>query len=159
MFNSHRWSLLWTVASLLCGGCSGSAGTVPRPPPQPSVSPAPPIVTGSGTLAVNQLADNENVISIFGPHSNKAIRQLTIAAQFHVNSVAFDRREHLYIGYNDTSKDGRYLIQEINLRNWTNVRLIHVPQWNQSSVATDDQNNLYVNTKSLLGGDIKIFPR
>ena len=69
----------------------------------------------------------------------------------------FDRRRHLYIGYNDVSAGGQYQVLEVNLPNFAVVRTIRVPQWSNSSVAIDDQNELYVNTKSFVGGDVKIF--
>jgi hypothetical protein len=147
------------VASLLFVGCSGSVGTVA---PQPSVSPAPPTGTARGSLAVAMIGregdTNESRIRIFPPHSDEFIRERVIhSSQFQPNSLAFDRRGHLYAGYNDTSGGGRYEVDDIDIQRWALARTIRVPRWSHSSVATDDHDNLYVNTKAFIGGDINIF--
>lgn len=157
MSRSSRWSLLCLAASLLCAGCSGSSVPVP---PQPSSSPAPPIVLGRGTLAVAERSPAITRVLIFPPHSDKPVREIPFhGEQLDVNSLAFDRRGHLYVGVNDTSRGGHYHAVEFNLRDFTVVRDISVPQWSRSSVAIDGDNVLYVNTKALVGGDIKIFSR
>lgn len=159
MSGSHRWRPLWIVLSLLCAGCSGSVGTVPVPP-QPSGSPAPPIALGRGTLAVISHKGSHEFVLIFPPNSDTPTRQIPIHDEHgqHLkgNSLAFDRRGHLYIGMHDT-KGGKYYILEVDIHNWAVVRDIVVPGWAFSSVATDDENYLYVNTKVAVGGDIDIF--
>lgn len=51
-----------------------------------------------------------------------------------------------------------YEVLEVNAKTLNVVRgITGLPGWSNSSVATDDQNNLYVTTKSFVGGDIKIF--
>ena len=147
------------VASLLFVGCSGSVGTVA---PQPTASPAPPIVIARGSLAVAMIAleggTRESRIRVFPPHSDQFIRErVTNGSQFQPNSVAFDRRGHLYVGYNDTSSGGRYEVDDIDIQRWTLTRTIRVPRWTHSSVATDDHDNVYVNSKAFVGGDIDIF--
>lgn len=151
----RSWSFAWIVASLLCVGCSGNAGTAPAP----SVLPTPPVVATRGTLAVAMVGDaGASRVRIFPPHSDKFTRERVVdSSRFQPNSLAFDRRSHLYIGYSDTSSGGRYEVDEIDVQRWALVRELHFPQWSYTSIATDDHDNLYVNTKSLVGGDIKIF--
>ncbi len=154
--------LLWRslsslVVSLLWVGCSGSVSTVPPPP---LVSPAPPVVAGRGALAVVNVADrNAKRVWIFPPHSDKFIREIIFhGSHFEPNSLAFDRRGHLYIGVNDTSSPGAYRVLEVNVRDFKVAREIDgLRQWNRGSVGTDDENNLYVATKAFIGGDIKIY--
>ena len=159
MFDPHRWRLSWIVLSLLCAGCSGSAGTVPMP--QPSVSPAPPIALGRGTLAVISHKGSHEFVLIFPPNGDQPTHQIPIHDEHgqHLkgNSLAFDRRGHLYIGMHDTSQGGKYYILEVDIHNWVVVRDIVVSGWSFSSVATDNENYLYVNTKAAVGGDIDIF--
>ena len=57
----------------------------------------------------------------------------------------------------DTSPGGKYLVLEVDIHNWTVVRHIVVPGWSFSTVATDNENYLYVNIKAAIGGDIDIF--
>ena len=150
-------SLLWIVVGLLWVGCSGSISTVAPPP---LVSPAPPVVAGRGTLAVVNVADpNAKRVWIFPPHSDKFSREIIFhGSQFEPNSLAFDRRGHIYIGVNDTSSPGAYRVLEVNVRDFKVAREIDgLRQWNRGSVGTDDQSNLYVATKAFVGGDIKIF--
>ncbi len=152
-----RRSLSWIVVSLLWAGCSGSASTIPL---QPSSSPAPPVALGRGTLAViNRHDPNANRVWLFPPHSDRFTREITFpGSRFVPNSLAFDRRGHLYIGVNDTSGSGEYAVIEIDVQSLNVVREIHgLPLWPNSSVAVDDQNYLYVNTKSFIGGDVKIY--
>lgn len=100
-------------------------------------------------------------ILIFPPHSDKFIREIPIhGVELSVNSLAFDRRGHLYVGINDRARNGRYHVVEFNLRDWKVVRDIDVSShWSHGSVAVDDHNILYVNTKAFIGGDIKLFNR
>jgi DNA-binding beta-propeller fold protein YncE len=123
------------------------------------MSPLPPIVTGSGTLAVVNLADPKaKRVWAFPPNTDKFTRELLIpGSQYHPNSLAFDRQGHLFAGFNDTSSGGEYHVVEVDLRTGEVVRRILVPQWGSSSVATDDQSNVYVNTKSFVGGIVQIF--
>lgn len=141
---------------LCCAGCGGSTQTVP----QPTRSPAPPITAARGTLAVVNVADaNAKRVWVFPPHSEKFTRQLLVGHGSHwqPNSLAFDRRGNLYVGVNDTRSGGEYHVIELNVQSAEIVRHLQLPQWPNSSVATDDHNDLYVNTKSFVGGDIKIF--
>ncbi|MGA8533907.1 MAG: WD40 repeat domain-containing protein [Candidatus Tumulicola sp.] len=157
MFRLRCRNLSWIVVGLLWAGCSGSASTVP---PQPSGSPAPPIIEGRGTLAVINAADpNAKRVWIFPTHSDQFNREITVpGSRFQPNSLAFDRRGHLYVGINDTSLGGSYNVVEVNVQSLETIREIRdLPQWSHSSVATDDQNNLYVNTKAFIGGDVRIF--
>lgn len=157
MAGSRRWSL-WAVAlSLICAGCSSTIGSVP---PQPAGSSAPPIALGRGTLAViNRHNPDAQRVWIFPPHSDRFTREIAFpGSRFVPNSLAFDRRGHLYIGLNDTSGSGEYAVIEIDVQSLDLVREIHgLPQWQNSSVAVDDENYLYVNTKSFVGGDVKIY--
>ncbi|HEY1653639.1 MAG TPA: hypothetical protein VGF86_00840 [Candidatus Tumulicola sp.] len=159
MSNSRRWIFLWVVASLLSTGCSGSAGVIPVP--QPSGSAGPPNALGRGTLAVISHKGPHQFVLIFPPNGDKFIRQIPIRDEHgqHLvgNSLAFDRRGHLYIGMHDTSPGGKYLILEVDLQSGAVVRFVVVPGWSDSSVATDDENYLYVNTKATVGGDVEIF--
>lgn len=157
MSRSLRRSFSWVVAALLCAGCTGNAVTVP--PPLTS-SPSPPVALGSGTLAViNRDNPAAQRVWIFPPHSDNFTKELVFpGARYVPNSLAFDRRGHLYIGYNDTAGDGAYEVVEANVRNLDIVRTIRgLPRWDRSSVAVDSADYLYVNTKSLVGGDIKIY--
>jgi DNA-binding beta-propeller fold protein YncE len=156
--NARRWSLAWIAAGLLGAGCSGNAVTLPL---QPSSSPAPPIVMGRGTLAVINRADpNARRVWVFPPHSDQFREIIIPGSNFEPNSLAFDRRGHLYIGINNTSPGGGYQVMEVNLQNFKIIRDIRgMPSWPNSSVAIDDQNVLYVNTKAFIGGDIKMFRR
>jgi DNA-binding beta-propeller fold protein YncE len=116
---------------------------------------------GRGTVAVIARGPSVTRVLIFPPHSDKFAREIPIHGSHLVaNSLAFDRRGHLYVGINDTSRDGRYHVVEFNLRDWVVVREIRdIPQWPHSSVAIDDQNVLYVNAKAFIGGDVKLFRR
>jgi hypothetical protein len=70
--------------------------------------------------------------------------------------LAFDRRGHLYYGFNGGHDE--YFVRELNVQNGERLRAIDLrPSWSFSSVATDDHNILYVNTKSFVGGDVKLF--
>jgi hypothetical protein len=154
---SHRWSFLWILAGLLCAGCSGATGTVS--PPEPSGSPAPPATLGRGTVAVIDYDAKHALtrILILPPHSDKFTREITIhTSRIEVNSAAFDRRGHLYVGINDP--DAKYEVLELNAESGRLIREItNLPPWPRSSVATDDENFLYVNTKAFVGGDVKLF--
>lgn len=152
----RRWRTSALVLGLLFAGCSSTITGVP----QTSGSPAPPVVLGRGTLAViNRHNPNAKKVWIFPPHSETFTREITFpGSRFDPNSLAFDRRGDLYIGYNDTSGSGEYGVTEVNVQSLNIVRQIHgLPQWPNGSVAVDDQNYLYVNTKSLIGGDVKIY--
>jgi sugar lactone lactonase YvrE len=144
------------VAGLLLAGCSGNAATVV---PQPSGSPAPPVATGRGTLAVIGADSKAHRVWIFPPHSDTLTRELVFpGSRFQPNSLAFDRRGHLYVGVNDTAGSGEYEVVEVDVQSLDVVREIRgLPQWPKSSVAVDDQNELYVNTKAFIGGDVKIY--
>jgi sugar lactone lactonase YvrE len=159
MSRSRRWSLSWIVASLICAGCSGNAVTLPAPP---SSSPGPPVALGRGTLAViNRFDRNAKRVWIFPPHSDKVAREIILpGSQFEPNSLAFDRRGHIYIGFNDTSRGGGYEVVEFDVQSLTMIRDIRgMPTWPNSSIVIDDNNVLYVNTKAFVGGDIKMFKR
>src|SRR5690348_10300422 len=145
----------WILAALLFAGCGGGGGTVP----QPSTLPRPPAVLGRGSLAVVNIAQrNAKRVWAFPPHGENFTREFLVhGSQYELNSLAFDRRGHLYIGFNDTSSGGKYNVVEVNVQSGEVVREIRVPQWSDSSVATDDQDNLYVNTKSFIGGNVEIF--
>lgn len=154
----RRLSLLWLVANLLCVGCSsGIVGTLP----QPSNSPAPPSVLGRGTLAVISRDGPRQRVLIFPPNSDRFTKEIPIRDEHgqHLegNSLAFDRRGHLYIGMHDTSPDGKYLILEVDIHNWKAVRTIVLPGSSHSRVATDDQSYLYVNSTAFGTGVIDIF--
>ncbi len=158
MYSLRRY-ILWIVPALLCVACSGSVGTNP-PPPQPLPSPGPPFVVGHGTLAVLDVANPKaRQIRLFHPGSTREFATIVSPGErYHPNSLAFDRRGHLYIGTNDTEGLGEYIVSEFRISDLERIREIHdLPRWNHSSVATDDQNYLYVNTPALLGGDIKIY--
>lgn len=156
MFHSHRWSLLWIVASLLSVGCGGSNGTVPQ---AAAGSPAPPTALGRGTVAVIDRHPTTTRVLIFPPHSDKFTREFAIGgSRFVAGSLAFDRRGHLFVGINDTSAGGKYEVIEVNVQSGKLIREIRgLPSWNRSSVATDDHNILYVNTKAFIGGDVKLY--
>lgn len=146
MSRSCRWNLLCVAVSLFFAGCSGSAVNVLSPP---SSSPAPPTVLGRGTLAV---IDRPGRILIFPPNSDERAREFSYDG---ANSLAFDRRGHLYIGIVHPNE---YFVRELNVQNGQKLRFLTLkPSWSFSSVATDDHNVLYVNTKSFIGGDVKLF--
>lgn len=150
MLLSHRWSVLWVFVGLLCG-CSGSAGSVPA---QRLGSPAPPAALGSGTLAVLTTLNADNRISVFAPNSDKSMREISLGAP--ANSLAFDKRGHLYYGMN--AGHDEFFVREIDVGSGQRVRSLDLrPSWSFSSVATDDHNVLYVNTKSFVGGDVELF--
>ncbi len=114
-----------------------------------------------GTVAVIERSSTVTRVLVFPPHSDKFTREIPIhGSHLIANSLAFDRRGHLYVGINDASRNGRYHIVEFNLRDWKVVREINdIPQWSHSSIAIDDQSVLYVNTKAFVGGDVKLFRR
>lgn len=158
MSRSRRWTFFsWLAATVFCAGCTGSTVIAP---PALSSSPSPPVALGAGTLAVIN-RDNRNAqrVWLFPPRGDNFTKEIVFpGARYVPNSLAFDRREHLYIGYNDTQGDGSYNVTEVNVRNLDIVRTIHgLRQWEFSSVAVDDANYLYVNTKSIVGGDVKIY--
>jgi DNA-binding beta-propeller fold protein YncE len=131
-------------------------------PLQPTSSPAPPVVLGRGTLAViNRFNRDAKRVWIFPPHSDQFTREIVFhGSKFEPNAVAFDRRGHVYVGVNDTSSGGGYHVVEVDLQTFHVVRDIRgMPSWAQSSIAIDNQNILYVNTKAFVGGDIKMFRR
>jgi hypothetical protein len=133
------------VAGLLFAGCGGGGGggTVPQPPP------APPAVLGTGTLAV---IVNRDRVFVYPPNGDKPARDFSLPGS--INSLAFDRRRHLYIGFNH----GDYFVRDVDVQTGDRARLIDLqPSWDSSSVATDSNNVLYVNTKSTVGGDVKLF--
>jgi hypothetical protein len=154
---SHRWIFLWILAALLGAGCSGAVGSVS--PPQPTSSPAPPATLGRGTVAVIDYDAKHALtrILILPPHSYKFSREITIhTSRIEINSAAFDRRGHLYLGINDPG--AKYEVLELNAESGRLIREItNLPSWPRSSVATDDENFLYVNTKAFVGGDVKLF--
>ena len=143
MINSR---LLWLVAGMLCAGCSSSSVAVFTEAGSP---PTPPAVLGSGTLAV--LLSPSKVL-IFPPNGDKSTREFDVPGS--ANSLAFDRRGHLFIGF----LHGAYFVREVNVQTGDRVRLIELKDGTaSSSIAVDDNNVLYVNTKSFIGGDIKLF--
>src|SRR5581483_8504265 len=106
-----------------------------------------------GTLAVLTILNADNRISIFPPNSDKSTRDITPGAA--ANSLAFDKRGHLYYGMN--AGHDEYFVREVNVQTGERVRAIDLrPSWQFSSVATDDHNVLYVNTKSFIGGDVEL---
>ena len=158
MYSLRRY-ILWIVPALLCAACSGNVGTNPAPPP-PAPSPGPPFIAGHGTLAVIDVANPKaRQVRLFHPGSTREFATIVFPGErYHPNSLTFDRRGHLYIGSNDTQGFGEYIVSEFKVSNLERVREIRdLPRWNHSSVATDDQNYLYVNTPAFLGGDIKIY--
>ena len=145
MLGMRRSRWLWMFAGLLCAGCGGGGGggTVPQPPP------APPAVLGTGTLDV--IVNSARVL-VYPPNGDKPAREFSLPG--YVNSLAFDRRRHLYIGFNHEN----YFVRDVDVQTGDRARLIELqPGWNQSSVATDSNNVLYVNTKSTVGGNVKLF--
>ena len=142
------------VAALLCAGCNAAAVA-----PQPSGSPSPPITLGRGSLAViNRANPNARRVWVFPPDSDQFKQELLVnGSEYRPNSLAFDRRGHLYIGINNAASGGSYHIVDVEVQKLDIVREIRVPQWENSSVAVDDRDNLYVNTKAFVGGDIKIY--
>ena len=156
---SLRRCILWIVPALLCAACSGTVGTSPpQPPPLPS--PGPPFIAEHGTLAVIDVANPKaREIRLFHPGTTREFATIVSPGErYHPNSLTFDRRGHLYIGINDTAGFGEYIVSEFRVSDLERIREIRdLPRWNHSSVATDDQNYLYVNTPAFLGGDIKIY--
>ncbi len=151
----RRWSLLLVATSLFCVGCGGNTVTVPSPQP---TSP-PPTVLGRGTVAVVDRTSTATRILIFPPHSDKFTEEIPIGgSQLVANSLTFDRRGHLYIGLDNPTRNGTYEVLEVNVQSRKLVREITgLPSWSHSSVATDDEGVLYVNTKALAGGDVKLY--
>jgi DNA-binding beta-propeller fold protein YncE len=155
MSRSRRWSLLYVAASVLWAGCNSGGVNVPSP----SNSPAPPVALGRGTVAVTERTPTATRVLIFPPHSDKFTQEFSIGgSRLVANSLAFDRRGHLYVGINDPSAGGKYEVLELNIQSRKIVREITgLPSWSHSSVATDGENFLYVNTKALVGGDVKLY--
>ena len=60
-------------------------------------------------------------VLVFPPNGDEPIRQIPIHDEHgqHLKgqSLAFDRRGHLYIGMHDTSPNGKYLILEVDIHN------------------------------------------
>ena len=151
MFYSHRRIFLSILGCLIYVGCGGSTASVP---PQPPGASGPPTVLGRGTLAVFTSLGGTNRISIFPPNSEKSTREFSLGAL--ANSLAFDTRGHLYYGMN--AGHDEYFVREVNVQSGQRLRAIDLrPSWSFSSVATDDHNVLYVNTKSFIGGDVELF--
>ena len=156
MFRIGDRRLLRIAASLLFAACSGTAPTVSTP----SESAGPPSVLGRGTIAVS-FAIRLRTRSACWSSLPTAI---TIERSYrwverNPNSLAFDGRQHLYIGINDTGAN-RYAIREIDLpkfklhREFTSRRrgrTVRSP-WMRTTC-------LYVNTKAFVGGNIKMFKR
>lgn len=155
MSGSHRWPFLWIVLNLLCAGCGGSSVTVPSQ----SSSPTPPTVLARGTVAVVDHTSEATRILIFPPHSDKFAQEIPLGGpRLVANSLAFDRRGHLYVGLDNPSGNGKYEVLEVNVQSRKLIREItDLPSWSHSSVATDDENVLYVNTKAFAGGDVKLY--
>jgi DNA-binding beta-propeller fold protein YncE len=151
---SDRWSLWGVLVSLLIADCSGSVATVP----QPTFSSGP-VVLGRGTVAVVDRQSSVTKVLIFPPNSDTFTGEISIHTSRQIaNSAAFDRRGRLFVGLNDPSAGGKYEVLEFNVPTLKLVRdITNLPSWSRSSVATDDENVLYVNTKSLVGGDIKLY--
>lgn len=153
-----RWSLLWIAVGLLFVGCSGSAVTIPS---ASSSTPGPPTVLGRGTVAVivHKPGSDDKRVWVFPPNSDQYREILIPGSRGDANSLAFDRRQHLYIGINNTAAN-HYEVLEIDLPAFKVHRDIQVkPSWPHSSVVVDDQNVLYINTKAFVGGDVKMFRR
>lgn len=146
---------LWIAVGVLCAGCNGSAVHLVPPPG----SPAPPNLTARGTLAVVNISNrNAKRVWVFPPNSDKFRQELLVPGSNHeLNSVAFDGRGHLYIGFNNTASVGSYRVVEVNLHTSDVVREIKVAKWPLSSVATDDHDNLYLNNKAFIGGDVNLY--
>ncbi|HET6277019.1 MAG TPA: hypothetical protein VFE16_13910 [Candidatus Cybelea sp.] len=156
MFNSRRWSILSLGVCLLYIGCNGSSGNLPVA--LPSDSPSPPGVLGRGTVAVVDRTSTATRILVLPPHGDK-FQEIPIAGQnVAANSLAFDRLGHLYVGIDNPTGNDKYEVLEIDIHRRKLLREItDLPSWSHSSVATDDENVLYVNTKALAGGDIKLY--
>ncbi|MGA8574459.1 MAG: hypothetical protein WB609_02075 [Candidatus Cybelea sp.] len=93
-------------------------------------------------------------ILIFPPQSDKVAREFSIPIR--PTSLAFARQDRLFYGMNGGHDE--FFVREVNVASGERVRSIDLrPSWFASSVATDDHNVLYVNTKSLVGGDVKLF--
>lgn len=150
-----RWSVVWIGIGVLCAGCNGNSTHIVPPP----TSAPPPNVTSVGTLAVvNILNRSAKRVWAFPPNSDKFTRELLIHGEkYNLNSLAFDGKGHLYVGFNDATAGGVYDVVEVNLHNSGVVREMHVAQWQHSSVATDDHDNLYLNNKAFIGGDINLY--
>lgn len=155
MLRMPRRSLVWIGISILCAGCNGNNVHLVPPPS----SPSPPSVTAIGTLAVVNIANRSaKRVWVFPPNSDQFRQELLFhGSQYELNSLAFDGKGHLYVGFNNTEFGGKYGVVEVNLHSSDVVREMHVAQWSQSSVATDDHDNLYLNNKALVGGDINIY--
>jgi len=154
LFNSACRHIVSIVVCLAYTGCSGGSETLPPP-----AGPPPPVVLGRGTVAVVDRTATATRILIFPPHSDKFTREISIGAQhLAANSLAFDRLGHLYVGIDNPTGNGKYEVIEINVQSRKLVREItDLPSWSHSSVATDDENVLYVNTKAFAGGDVKLY--
>ena len=125
-------------------------------PAQPTSSPPPPIALGSGSVALLAVRRNNAGfrILIFPPQSDKAARDFSVPIR--PNALAFSKRNRVFYGFNGGHNE--YFVRELNVESGKPVRSIDLrPSWDFSSVATDDHNVLYVNTKSFIGGDVKLF--
>jgi DNA-binding beta-propeller fold protein YncE len=158
MYSLRRY-ILWIVPALLCTACGGRVGSSVVPPPTSPPVP-PPFIAGHGTLAVIDVADPKTkTVRLFRPDSDHEFATIiTHGERYQPNSITFDHRGRLYVGVNDTNFPGKYTVTEFKVNGLERIREItDLPGWNGSSVVTDDQNYLYVNTKAFLGGDIKIY--
>lgn len=155
MLHLPRWAL-WIIVGVLCVGCNGTSA---RLVPPPTGSPSPPNVTGVGSLAVVNVSNRAaKRVWVFPPNGDQFRQELLFhGSQYELNSVAFDARGHLYVGFNNTEFGGSYRVVEVNLHNSDVIRDIRVAQWPHGSVATDDHDNLYLNNKAFIGGDINMY--
>jgi WD40 repeat protein len=149
----RRWDAFCVFLCLLAAGCGSSSNSVPGQAPS---SPGPPAVLGRGSIAVLAVPRGTGKVRIviFPPGSDKVARELPVPTR--PNSIAFARHDRLFYGF-DGGHD-EFFVREVNVTNGERLRsLVLKPSWFASSVATDDYNVLYVNTKSLVGGDVKLF--
>ena len=151
-----RWSVLWIAIAALCVGCNGNVSHIVPPP---TGSPSPPNVNGVGTLAVVNISNRgAKRVWAFPPNSDQFTREILFqGSKYDPNSVAFDGKGHLYVGFNNTEFAGAYGVVEVNLQNSDVLREIRVAQWPLGSVATDDHDNLYLANKALIGGDVNLY--
>lgn len=151
-----RWGFLWIAIGALCVGCNGNVVGIN---PHPTGSPSPPNLLSPGTLAVVNVANQDaKRVWAFPANSNQFTRELLFhGSKYQPNSLAFDQKGHLYVGFNNTEFAGSYGVVEVNVSNLDILRELHVAQWPNSSVATDDHDNLYLNNKAFIGGDVNLY--
>jgi hypothetical protein len=143
-------SVVFVLAMVDCGG--GSVTSVPQP------SAGAPLPFAPGTLAVYSNYFNDRTVSVYQPNSDKEYRRFTLPDKtWQAEAMAFDHRGVLSLAIKDAK--GAHILLEYSV---PEGRIIHIvtfaktPGEFDSEIAVDDQNYIYLNSRTLLGGDVLI---